>query len=268
MGIVEILLGVAFPLLVGVGVALTVSDASAAEFWVARICFFVAAVDIVGLSFYWIWSANEPLAWKIVVGLIAGAIIFPATLGAIHWVDLREKSRFSSINKEAADVTLQFVYPTEPALMLINTSNKLAREIKWTVVLWNLDDPRVYSNQNLPNKDIHEPLPIPIQIYDFIRPHSKGGAQNLFSSPLVAPYVKSGDRLIGSASTICPDCERGHTFVVYIEFGKGGWYSEVADNVSGEVLIPKHLTRETVVEYSEKIKDVPGKDRIAIMDPW
>jgi hypothetical protein len=78
--------------------------------------------------------------------------------------------------------------------------------------------------------------------------------------------VKKGDRLIGSASVICPDCERGHTLVVFIEFGKGGWYHEIPDK-SGDVIIPRRLTKASVVQYyNELLAKVPEHDRVSITD--
>jgi hypothetical protein len=57
------------------------------------------------------------------------------------------------------DVTSMFVYPEQPALVITNESANIAREIKFGVVLWNPDTPRL------------GPLPIPFQTFDFIRPH-------------------------------------------------------------------------------------------------
>jgi hypothetical protein len=85
------------------------------------------------------------------------------------------------------DVTLHFVYPEYPSLVIANQSGTTAREIKWEVVLWNLDLPE-HTN----------PLPIPTASFDFIMPHSLGGPQDLFSSPAVAPpcirEIASSDR--------------------------------------------------------------------------
>lgn len=174
----------------------------------------------------------------------------------------------SQDNTERPDVTLAFTFTQSPALMLINNSNTLARDIRWVLVLWNLDNPRVYSNPSAPDMaDKHEPLPIPTSTVDFIRPHSKTGPLNLFDSPNIRPYVKPGDNLIGSASVICPDCERGHTFIVDIVLNKGGWYSEVKNITSGDVLVPKRLTKQNVALYfKELIQQVPEKDRIPIVD--
>ena len=41
---------------------------------------------------------------------------------------------------------------------------------------------------------------------------------------------RHGHILFGSASTVCPDGQRGVTFWLYIGYyGKGGWYSEVPE---------------------------------------
>ena len=65
-------------------------------------------------------------------------------------------------------------------------------------------------------------------------------AGDIFNDPRVAPYIKKGNRLFGSAIVTCPTCERGHTVVVYIELGKRGWYHEMADNRDGTLTIPNN----------------------------
>jgi hypothetical protein len=155
------------------------------------------------------------------------------------------------------DVTLRFIYPTEPALQLVNQSGVTARDIKWMVVLWNLDMP-----------DHTNPLPIRAQNFDFIMPHSPGGPEGLFDAPMAASLVRTGDHLIGSASVSCPDCARGHTFVVYITLGKGGWFTEVLDKTSGEVLTPRHLTRLEIAKYAQTLLSlVPQSARTPIGEP-
>jgi hypothetical protein len=140
----------------------------------------------------------------------------------------------------------------------------VAYQIKWTVVLWNLDDPRTYTNPN-PVPNAHDPLSIPVSMFDFLRPHSFGGPLNLFDSPLVAPYIKPGNRLCGSASVICPDCGRGRTFIVYIEWGKGGWFAEISGLTSGGILSPKHLLKEEVGDYCNKLLvTIPESARVPI----
>jgi hypothetical protein len=167
---------------------------------------------------------------------------------------------------EQPDVTLRFVYPSSPALVLVNGSGAIARNIKWSVALWNMDDPRTYVSSN-PSPDAHDPLPIPVATFDFLRPRTVGGPQNLFDGPLVAPHLKNGQRLFGSASVVCPECARGHTYIVSIIWGEGGWYVETLNSNEGELLIPPNFKQETVIAYYRDIlAKTPEAVRIPIED--
>ena len=152
------------------------------------------------------------------------------------------------------DVTLSFVYPDAPALMIENQSESLARDIKWFVALWNMDLP-----------DRNDPLPIPVSIFDWLRPHSKGGPLDLFKSPLVAPLLNKGNRLFGSASVLCPECARGRTFIVYIVWGEGGWFSEIEHEKSGSVIMPSNFLKDTREAYFRQLEaSIPQSQRIPI----
>ena len=107
-----------------------------------------------------------------------------------------------------------------PMVVLTNISNKVAQNIKWSVWLWNLDDQKMKATiEPTEPSEFPQPLQIPTQTFDFIRPHSFGGPMILFVSPAVSSKIKVGDRLMGSASVVCPDCARGHTYIVYIVLG-------------------------------------------------
>ena len=259
MGPTEMLLGVAFPIIISVGVALALSDASAAEFWVARGCFILAALDIAAFTLYWLRSWNRPLAPKLIVAAFLGAFALAGTVGAVSWVDFREalknsKPAQAGATRQTPDVALRFVYPKSPALILVNQSSVVARDIKWMVALWNLDLP-----------DRNDPLPIPVSTFDWIRPHDEGGPQNLFDGPLVAPLLKAGNRLLGSASVACPECARGRTYVVSIRWGEDGWFSEVESETSGKVLIPPNFLEPSRIEYFKGLEVmVPTQSRTPI----
>jgi hypothetical protein len=160
--------------------------------------------------------------------------------------------------KEAVppEVALGFVYPKSPALILINQSAAIARNIKYSVVLWNMDLP-----------DRNDPLPIPITLFDWLRPNERGGPQNLFSGADVAPLSKPGDRLFGSATVICSECARGRTYIVYIVWGEDGWFSELENEQSGHILIPPNfsLSKESRAEYFKILEAaVPAQSRTPI----
>jgi hypothetical protein len=209
----------------------------------------------------------RPRAWPILAIAIG---VFFVVGGAIWFSQIEVKPRDKIGNETLADVpdvTLLFVYPDYPALVLSNNSNKVAAQIKWTVVLWNLDDPKSYSNSPGSPPDTHEPLPIPVQTFDYIRAHSTGGPQNLFGLPSVAPHVSKGNRLVGSASVACPDCARGHTYLVSIVFGEGGWYSEMAEMESGSVVVPPKFTKQSVADFAQLVLATPLEKRITIAQP-
>jgi len=155
---------------------------------------------------------------------------------------------------EPPDVALRFVRPKSPVLMIINQSAVIARDIKWTVQLWNIDLP-----------DRNDPLPIPYQTFDWLRPKDEGGPQNLFGGPLVAPLLKPGNRLFGTAAVSCPECARGRTYIVHIVWGESGWYSEVEDEKSGRVFVPANGLEPGRTAYFKTLEaTVPLQARIPI----
>ncbi len=160
------------------------------------------------------------------------------------------------VAQEQPDLAMRFVYPKSPALILVNQSTVIARDIKWTVVLWNMDFP-----------ERNDPLPIPVSTYDWLKPHDESGPQNLFISPLVEPLLKSGNRLFGSASVCSPESVRGRTYIVYIVWGEGGWYSEVEEEMSGKIDIPQNFLKSTREEYFKTLEaKVPYLSRVAISE--
>ena len=114
-----------------------------------------------------------------------------------------------------------------------------------------------------PLPDAHDPLPIPVSTFDFLRPHTMGGPQNIFNPQ----YVKTGDRLFGSISVTCPDCSRGHTYIVSIVWGSDGWYTEITDKQEAELIIPPRFTRDLVIAYFTQLQSaIPETARIPIRD--
>jgi hypothetical protein len=109
LGVGEILLGVAFPLLVGTGVALAVlGDATAGEVLFARGCFLMAGADLLGLAFYRLYSderLQEP--WRLVLVAIAAFIITPSVFGSFLWIDTRAKRAASKAPEVLFDAQLQ-----------------------------------------------------------------------------------------------------------------------------------------------------------------
>ncbi len=153
------------------------------------------------------------------------------------------------------EVVLHFVYPTSPALVLQNVTDGIARDMLWEVVLWNIDLP-----------DRIDPLPIPSTAYSWLRPRSSGGPQSLFDTPQVASLLKPGSRLYGSAEVSCPECERSHTYFVFIKWGESGWFAEAKDAPDGQLLIPRPpFTTQVIAAYAQTIENiVPASMRVPI----
>ncbi len=197
---------------------------------------------------------TAPVMTTLAVGIAGGvvvALLFAAIAKNAPLITVPPSEKASEALPEVA---LRFVYPKSPALVIVNSSNSLARDIKWTVVLWNMDLP-----------DRADPLPIPVSTFDWLKPHQEGGPQNLFGGGSVAPLLKSGDRLFGSASVNCPNCARGRTYIVYIVYGNGGWVSDLPEENSGGLIIPPNVLKETREEY---FKNLEARNARGVANPY
>jgi hypothetical protein len=115
--------------------------------------------------------------------------------------------------------------------------------------------------------DRNDPLPIPVQTFDWLKGHDEGGPQGLFNSPFVSPLLKDGNRLFGSASVDCPACTRGRTYIVYIVWGQGGWFSEVEKETSGHFLAPPNFLKDSREQYFKALDAAtPVNKRVAIQE--
>lgn len=153
-------------------------------------------------------------------------------------------------------VALRFVYPKSPLLVVVNQSTVIARSIALAFALWNMD---------LPDRD--NPLPIPTNTFDWIKPHAESGPEDLFGIPSVAQLLKPGDRLFGSVSVGCAECARGRTYVVYIVWGESGWYSEVGNEQSGDLIVPIDFSKASRINYFKSLEAIPAESRTPIVDP-
>ncbi len=167
---------------------------------------------------------------------------------------------------DGPEVTMALENPEYPSFQLINMSNKNASQIKVSVVLWNIDDPRIYMEGNKA-PDAHDPLLIPVQTFDFLRPRTTGMV-SIFNTPIVSPYVKVGQRLVGSAGVVCPECGRGHSYHLYINYGQGGWIAEIPEKKEGELMAPIFFRKPIITEFFKLVMKTPETVRLPILsDP-
>jgi hypothetical protein len=158
-------------------------------------------------------------------------------------------------------VTGCLVDPKRPALVLVNSSNVVAEQIKHSYVLFDLDS----SNPN-------EPLHIPVGMFDFIKPQEAGGPQNIFDSIVGPSVVKDGDRIVGSIAISCPKCAIGRSYLVSITLGATtGWFTPIEGKISGWLETPPISADPTkpffsAVGFLPILEKVPHDKRISIVD--
>lgn len=197
------------------------------------------------------WAAGLTF---IVVVLTA---VFALANGGLDLVlkGLELKSKSEQSNSQDPTPTLRLVYPSFPALIFQNRSKKVVKNIKWACGIWNVC---------LPNHV--DPLPIRIQIFDFIRAGQDGGPQNLLN-PEALSLVKPGDQLVGSIAFTCPDCDSERVYVISIVWGKGGWYSELPQQKQGGLITPKLVTADGLKAFANDLERmVPSEKRVPISD--
>jgi hypothetical protein len=150
------------------------------------------------------------------------------------------------------DVTLALVYPESPAVMLVNASDAVAREIKYWAAIWNLETRQL--------------LPIPVASFDYIRRHEAGGPQTFFGQPNVDATLKAGNRLAGVISVTCPNCVASHSYWVYLIWGQGGWFSKIPDGHSPSLTQLLMAVPDIVANPDRFFSDIPPGDRVPIAE--
>jgi hypothetical protein len=91
MAPIEILLGVVFTLAVGVGVALTTSGTTPAEFWIARGLFALAGAALLAAYVVWIATGPRDPSWRVLLGALVGVLAVAGTTESLFWTGFRER---------------------------------------------------------------------------------------------------------------------------------------------------------------------------------
>ena len=96
------------------------------------------------------------------------------------------------------DVALTFSNPKMAIVSVWNISSTVVQQPKYGVHLLNVDE--AVTSVNF--------LPIPTHLGDYIQPRQRLGPNQMLESLEIQPHLKEGDRLIGWAYVMCPDCPR------------------------------------------------------------
>lgn len=90
MGPTEILLSVAF-LLFSTGLGLALATVGPIGFLVARGCFCFAALDVLALAIWWLYT-SEAAGWKLAIGVALGAATVGVLPDVLRWIDQNEQA--------------------------------------------------------------------------------------------------------------------------------------------------------------------------------
>src|SRR5438552_105251 len=110
MGIVWTIVGIAVPLLIGVGITLmAMPDATQNEFFAARVCFLLSALILGGWTLWWEFKIQLPLYSRILVGCVVGSLLFVLFPLSMRWLNIRQSGE-----------------PTQPASIRLKYSSRQA----------------------------------------------------------------------------------------------------------------------------------------------
>jgi hypothetical protein len=186
---------------------------------------------------------------------LTGAVYFLMVLYAI----------ISSEKPPEPEVTARFVGRSPTGIILINKSDASAEGIKWSPLLFNVDEAIRAANDS--RQVFIQPLAVPAQSVDFIRPHQESLSMDIFQQRLGGLNVREGDRITGSVSISCAKCARGHTFIIFIVSGKTGWYWEQKDNLTGLGVQPANGYPEGIINFYLQLEaSIPQDYRTTIYE--
>jgi len=107
------------------------------EFWIARLCFIVAAIDVFGLTVYWLWTGNGRISLRLTIGAVVGAIVIPVLVVALQWVGLREARNSMKLvagNMPTPPLTTEARVPQDALMIFLGSSIAWAAKMPHTVV--------------------------------------------------------------------------------------------------------------------------------------
>jgi hypothetical protein len=152
------------------------------------------------------------------------------------------------------DVALTFSDPRMTIVSIWNVSSTVVQKPKYAVNLVNVDEATT-------SPDI---LPMGTQMGDYIQPWSRMGPNQMVGMTQVKSHIKEGDRLVGWAYVMCPECPR-HNYIVYIKHGIEGWYAEIKDNEFLDMNQIGKLMKDREALFKAFMASVPQERRISII---
>jgi hypothetical protein len=164
--------------------------------------------------------------------------------------------------KPEPDLGMEFVSPQDVAFRMVNLSNAIVRDAKYTFILVDLDGPRTVGSGDGAIPQILQ-IPTTVNSGDFLKPKHKYMERPMSTFQGVQAVVKPGDRIFGYVTVTCPDCVKERRYWVYFVNGPGGWYYEFTGDGSVQFPIGPVLTNteKTLAQIA------PVQRRIPISNP-
>lgn len=209
---------------------------------------------VVGIAFYVIGGIGFALLifsylrghYSVIAGALGSSLI-----GILYFLMVLY-AVMSSDKAPEPDVTARFLGRSPTSIVLMNNSNVPAEQIKWAPFLFNLDEAIRAENEN--RQVLIQPLAVPSQLFDFLKPHQESLPMDVFQQRLGVLNVRESDRIIGSVSIQCPRCARGHTYIVFVVPGKTGWSWEQKGNDSGLGIRPTNGYPQGIIDFYNAIE--------------
>jgi hypothetical protein len=160
------------------------------------------------------------------------------------------------------DLGIEFVSPGDVAFRMVNLSDAIVRDAKYSFILIDLDGPRTAGTGDSAIPQILQ-IPTTVNSGDFLKPKQKYLQRPMSTFQGVQAVVKPGDRVFGYVVVTCPNCIKERRYWLYFVNGPGGWYSEFSGD--GAVKLPIGA----VLTDSEKAlaQIAPAEKRIPISNP-
>jgi hypothetical protein len=172
--------------------------------------------------------------------------------------DLLRPSRVTPVRP---DLGMEFVLLDSLAFRMVNQSDAIVRDAKYTFILVDLDGPKTVTAKD--GAAIPQLLQIPtvVNANDFLRPRDRYVPRELVPTfPGAESVVKKGDRVFGFVVVTCPNCIKVRRYWLYFTHGSDtGWYSEFEANEKTELPIGKLLqdTEQTLDQIVPTNKRIP-----------
>jgi hypothetical protein len=115
----------------------------------------VAAIDVLGLTLYRLWTGNGKVSLRLVIGAAAGAIVIPVLVVALQWVDLREARNSTKLapgNMSTPALPTQARVPQDALMIFLGSTIAWTTRMPHTVVEMGSDKMLVIDKDRSSNK--------------------------------------------------------------------------------------------------------------------